>query len=204
MEETERPEIRFFHLRKKRDFFEFQISLSRSDQKTKYRRRSCTVATSALLSGLSHKEDSTRRMACTIYILLLLTAVRRTEGLLFRSVFKAPLNRNMASQKSMRAFFQTTKSSENPPNKKSRSDEPVASAKRSISHFASAGPSLGGREEDDAEICSCPRSSPKNFPKLISRVLWSLSMRNPPSLAFILRKSKYFLLLISVHSIRSK
>jgi hypothetical protein len=31
MEETERPEIRFFHLRKKHDFFEFQISLSRSD-----------------------------------------------------------------------------------------------------------------------------------------------------------------------------
>jgi hypothetical protein len=114
------------------------------------------VATSALLSGMSHKEDPTRRMACTIYILLLLTAVRRTEGVLFRSVFKAPLNRNMASQKSMRAFFQTTKSSENLPNKKSRSDEPLVSAERSISHFASAGPSLGGREEGDAEMCYCP------------------------------------------------
>jgi hypothetical protein len=92
-------------------------------------------------------------MACTLYILLLLTVVRRTEGLLFRSVFKAPLKRNMASQKSMRAFFQTTKSSENPPNKKSRSDELVISAERSTSHSASSVSSSGGQEEDDADMC---------------------------------------------------
>lgn len=94
-------------------------------------------------------------MACAFCILLLLSTVRRREGLTSRSVLKAPLQRNMASQKSMRAFFQTTKASENAPNKKSRNDEtePVV---KSTSHSASVGPSLGGREEDDTDTCSCP------------------------------------------------
>lgn len=95
-------------------------------------------------------------MACTFCILLLLTSARRTEGLPFRSVFKTPLDRNMASQKSMRAFFQTTKSSENMPNKKPRNDELIVSAEKTALHSASAEPSLGGREEDNADMSYCP------------------------------------------------
>lgn len=95
-------------------------------------------------------------MACKFYALLLLTALTRTEGLLFHSVLRAPLNRNMASQKSMRAFFQTSKSSENIPNKKSRTDEPEASTEKSTSLSATTGSLPAGREVDDVDTSSCP------------------------------------------------
>lgn len=94
-------------------------------------------------------------MASAFCILLLLSTARGTVGLPSRSVLKAPLHRIMASQKSMRAFFQTTKASDNAPNKKSRNDE-TESATKSTAHSASVGPSLGCREEDDTDTCSCP------------------------------------------------